>query len=92
MTEPANPFYRLLLIVSFLFVVTCLAYALVPLPDQPRWLQTYGWQILLIEVGGIILFGLLSMALDRVRILQEQAQGGPRQQDQDHLEESEPRP
>jgi hypothetical protein len=67
MQEPANPFYRLLLAVSFIFVLTALAYALLPWNEQPEWLRQHGWRILLVEVAGIILFGLLSMTLDRVR-------------------------
>jgi hypothetical protein len=71
--EPFNPFYLLLLAVSVVFVMTCLAYALLPWNEQPDWLRRYGWQVLLVEVAGVVLFGLLSMALDRIRALRKSA-------------------
>jgi len=84
--EPFNPFYWLLLIVSFLFVITALAVAVVPVlmekaleagADVPRHgfhrvLQEHGLWWLLYEVAAIILFGLLSMGLDRLRRLQRE--------------------
>lgn len=65
--EPRNPFYDLLIAVSVVFVVTVLAYALVPPQHQPPWFLRNGWIVLLIEVAAIVLFGLLSMGLDRWR-------------------------
>lgn len=67
--EPANPFYVLLSVASVLFVVTALALALVPLPQQPVWFRDHGWKILLIELVAVMLFSLASMALDRIRSL-----------------------
>lgn len=69
--EPRNPFYILLLAVSVAFVATVLAYAIVPWEQQPPWLQVNGWKLLLVEVGAIIVLGLLSMALDRWRFLRK---------------------
>ncbi len=71
MHERPNPFYRLLLVVSVAFVVTALAYAVVPWQAQPEWLKQHGWRILLTELAGIILFGLMSMVLDRIRSRRE---------------------
>jgi hypothetical protein len=88
--EPRNPLYFLLLVASLLFVVTALAYAVVPVleekardagqaPPPSPWrdaLRQDGWRWLLVEVAAMILFGLLSMGLDRLRRLQkERAQG-----------------
>src|SRR5436305_9638706 len=84
--EPRNPFYFLLLLASLMFAVTALAYALIPVieekardagePPPPSAfrdaLRNDGWQWLLYEVAAIILFGLLSMALDRLRRLQNE--------------------
>ncbi len=85
-TEPRNPFYFLLLIASLLFVVTALAYAFVPILEQKaseagqspppsplrEALNTQGWKWLLYELAAMVLFGVLSMALDRLRSLKKQ--------------------
>jgi hypothetical protein len=85
-TEPRNPFYLLLLLASLLFTLTAIAYAVVPLiEDKARaagevvpaspWRQALrddGWKWLLYEVGAVIVFGLLSMGLDRFRRLQKE--------------------
>jgi hypothetical protein len=84
--EPRNPFYTLLLIASFVFVLTALAWAIVPtIEDKARAagkplppsemrdvLRTNGGQWLLFEVAAMIVFGLLSMGLDRLRRLQNE--------------------
>jgi len=83
--EPRNPFYFLLLAASLLFVVTALAYAVIPTledkaqsagqvpPPSPfrETLRQDGWRWLLVEVAAMIVFGLLSMGLDRLRRLQK---------------------
>jgi hypothetical protein len=88
-TEPRNPFYFLLLIASLLFVVTALAYAFVPILEQRaseagqppppshfrEALNTQGWKWLLYELGAMMLFGLFSMGLDRLRSLKKQRGG-----------------
>ena len=85
-SEHRNPFYLLLLLASLLFAATALAYALVPsleenaieagqVPPQSAFrdaLRTDGWQWLLYEVGAMILFGVLSMGLDRLRSLKKE--------------------
>lgn len=73
MNKERNPFYVLLLFVSVAFIVTVLAYAVVPWDQQPAWLQQHGWQLLLVEVGLLIVFGLLSIGLDRIRTVQKDA-------------------
>jgi len=84
--EPRNPLYFLLLLASVLFVVTALAYAVVPVleekardagqaPPPSPWrdaLRQDGWKWILIEVGAMLLLGLLSMAVDRLRRLQKE--------------------
>ena len=85
-SEPHNPFYLLLLLASVLFAATALGYALVPsleekaveagqVPPQSAFrdaLRTDGWKWLLYEVGAMILFGVLSMGLDRLRSLKKE--------------------
>jgi hypothetical protein len=87
--EPRNPLYFLLLIASLLFVVTALAYAVVPelekkaaeagsAPPPSAWrdsLRQDGWQWLLWEVAAMIVLGLLSMGVDRLRRLQRERAG-----------------
>jgi uncharacterized membrane protein YkvA (DUF1232 family) len=68
-----NPYYLLLLVVSVLMVVTALAYALPPMRVQPDWLRLYGWRILIAEAVAVVVLGLLSMGLDRVRALRKKA-------------------
>jgi hypothetical protein len=84
--EPRNPFYLLLLLASFLFVLTALAYAIVPTleekakeagefpPPSPLRdaLRQDGWRWLLIEVAAMVGFGLASMGLDRLRRLKKE--------------------
>jgi hypothetical protein len=85
-SEPRNPFYLLLLVASVLFVITALAYGVVPIleekaaeagqPPPPSAfrdaLRADGWKWLLIEVAAMIVLALLSMGLDRLRSLQKQ--------------------
>ncbi len=85
-SEPRNPFYFLLLLASLLFVVTALAYVFIPILEQQATqagtppppsplrdaLRADGWLWLLYEVGAMVLFGLLSMGLDRLRSLQKE--------------------
>src|SRR5438445_8436578 len=84
--EPRNPFYFLLLAASFLFVVTALAVAVVPVLKEKaveadtevpregihRVIQEHGLWWVLYEVGAIIVFGLLSMGVDRLRRLKKE--------------------
>ena len=84
-SEPRNPLYLLLQLVSLLFVVTALGYALVPILEQKAAdagqpappsefraaMRADGWRWLLWEVGAIVVLALASMALDRLRALQK---------------------
>jgi hypothetical protein len=88
--EPRNPFYLLLLLASLLFVVTALAYGIVPTleekaaeagnppPPSPfrAALRTHGWQWLLYEVAAMLVFAVLSMGLDRLRSLRNERREG----------------
>jgi len=86
-SEPRNPFNGLLLLASFLFIVTLLAVCLVPVleqkaaeagrpPPPPTGLRLAlhqdGWRWLIYEVAAIVVFGLLSMVLDRLRSLKKE--------------------
>ena len=84
--EPRNPFYLLLLLVSLLFTVSALAVAVVPVlerkaadagqappPSEVRdALRNDGWRWLLVEVAAMVVFGLASMGLDRLRRLKKE--------------------
>jgi hypothetical protein len=86
---PRNPFYLLLLLSSVFFVVTALAYGLVPLLEQKarelgqapppspfrRALVNNGAKWLLYELGVMALFAALSMGLDRLRSLKKERAG-----------------
>ena len=79
--EPRNPFYLLLLIVGLAFIVTVLAYAVIPVieekakdagqmpPPSPfrEALRHDGWKWVLAEVALLVVLGLASMGLDRWR-------------------------
>jgi hypothetical protein len=85
-SEPRNPLYFLLLLASVLFVITALAYAVVPELEQkairagevpPRSefrdaLRANGGRWLLWEVAAMAVFGIASMALDRLRSLKKE--------------------
>jgi hypothetical protein len=85
--EPRNPFYFLLLAASLLFVLTALAYGLLPVLEQraaeagqPPPASTFrdalhrdGWKWLLYEVATMFVLGFLSMGLDRLRSLKNEA-------------------
>ncbi|HEV3256675.1 MAG TPA: hypothetical protein VG013_07350 [Gemmataceae bacterium] len=85
-SEPRNPFYWLLMLASVLFVATALAIAVVPTlenkareagqPPPPSPFRDAlrgeaGSRCLLYEVGAVLVFGFLSMALDRLRSLKK---------------------
>jgi hypothetical protein len=86
--ESRNPWSLLLLLASFLFVVTALAYAVVPVleekakeagefpPPSPfrDALRADGWKWLLVEVAAMVVFGLASMGLDHLRRLKKERQ------------------
>jgi hypothetical protein len=79
--EPRNWFYLLLNLASLLFVLTALAYALVPVLEQKAAeagnppppsefraaLRRDGWLWLLVEVAAVVVLALASMGLDRWR-------------------------
>jgi hypothetical protein len=84
-SEPRNPLYVLLLLASLLFVVTSLAYAVVPvleekardageLPPPSEFreaLRKQGWKWLLYEVGAVVVLSVASMAVDHLRTLKK---------------------
>ena len=84
--EPRNPFYLFLLLASLLFVLTCLAYGVVPVLEQKaaeagqpappspfrEALDADGWKWILYELAVMAVFAALSMGLDRYRSLQKE--------------------
>ena len=88
--EPHNPFYLLLLVAGLLFVVTALAYAVVPVLEQKAIdageppppsalrdaLRADGWKWLVAEVAAIVVLAFASMALDRLRTLNNEKKEG----------------
>jgi hypothetical protein len=84
--EPRNPLYLLLLLASLLFVVTALAYAVVPTLEQRAKdagqpppssefrdaLRKDGWRWLLYEVAAVVVLSVASMTVDRLRSLKKQ--------------------
>ena len=88
--EPHNPFYLLLLVAGLLFVLTALAYAIVPVLEQKALdagnppppsafrdaLRADGWRWLLYEVVVIVVLSFASMWLDRLRSLQSEKEQG----------------
>jgi hypothetical protein len=80
-SEPRNPFYLLLLFTGLLFIVTVLAYAVIPVLEQKAMdagtmppaspfrtaLRENGAIWVLLEVAALVILGLLSMGLDRYR-------------------------
>ncbi len=89
-TEPRNPFYLLLLVATLLFVVTALAYGVVPILEEKAAeagqmpppsafrdaLRADGWKWLLWELGAMAVLAFLSMGLDRLRSLQKERAAG----------------
>jgi hypothetical protein len=104
--EPRNPFYFLLLFASVLFVVTALAYAVVPVLEEKARdageepppsafrdaLRHDGWRWLLYQVVTMIVFGFLSMGLDRLRRLQKERSSKTIPSAKDESPPSPPRP
>lgn len=90
-TEPRNPLYLALLVVSLLFVLTALAYAIIPtlqeraveagaiVPESAfrDSLKKNGGKWLLWQLGGMFVLGLASMWVDRQRLrrLQNASEG-----------------
>lgn len=85
-SEPRNPLYLPLMGVCVLFVMTALAYALVPTLEEKAFeagmatghspfrdaLRTDGWKWLLVEVAAVIVLGIACMGLDRWRTFQKE--------------------
>ena len=72
----SNVFFRLLIVVSLLFIFTVLALAATmfgdPRSPANRWLDRYGTRLIAAEVAGIIVCAVAAMTLDRWRRLREE--------------------
>src|SRR5215210_1384099 len=90
-TEPRNPFYIMLLVAGLIFIMTVLAYAVIPVIEQKAMdagqmpppsplrdaLRQDGWKWVLAEVAILVVLGLLSMGLDRYRRWQDESKNPP---------------
>ena len=91
-TEPRNPLYLPFLAVCVLFVMTLLAYALIPTLEEKAFeagmargsspfrdaLLADGWKWLLYELAAVFVLGIACMGLDRWRTARkERAQRAP---------------
>src|SRR5580698_2012951 len=99
-TEPRNPFYFLMLVVSLIFVATVLAYVVVPAledkamdagtkpPPSPfrDSLRHDGWKWVLAEVAALVVLALLSMGLDRYRRWKQESESPPEKSDATEVE------
>ena len=65
MPKASRMCYVLLVIVSVAFVATVMAFTLLPWEAVPSWLKEDLLPIILVEVGAIVVLGLLSMSLDK---------------------------
>ncbi len=88
--EPRNPLYLLLLVIGLLFVVTAVAYAVIPVLEQKAEdkgepippspfrdaLRRDGGTWVLCELAALVVIGIASMMLDRLRSLKRSAVGG----------------
>ena len=84
--EPRNPLYLPLMAVCVLFVMTALAYALIPTLEEKAFeagvstahspfrdaLRADGWKWLLYEVAAVVILGIACMGLDCWRSLQKE--------------------
>lgn len=83
MTAASRTCYVLLVLVSITFVMTVMAFTLLPWETVPAALKDHLLLIVLAEVGTIIALGLLSMGLDK-----PPTTNGPMQEQQDEAKES----
>jgi hypothetical protein len=73
MPKASRMCYVLLVIVSVTFVATVMTFSLLPWESIPSWLKEDLLPIIVVEVGAIIVLGLLSMSLDKPPTLPPQA-------------------
>jgi amino acid transporter len=87
--EPRNPLYLLLIVIGLLFVVTAVAYAVIPVLEQKAQdkgealgpspfrdaLRRDGGTWILCELAVLVVIGIASMVLDRLRSLKRTTTG-----------------
>ena len=68
-STPINPFWKAVVVSGFLFVGTALAILTTPLGDQLSpgniFMRKHGALLAAIEVGAVLVTGVLAMALDQ---------------------------
>ena len=92
--EPRNPLYFLLLLVGFVFCLTAVAYALIPVLEQKAIdagnppptspfrdaLRAHGGRWVLYELAVLFVVAIASMVLDRLRTLRQPPPSGDNDQ------------
>lgn len=79
-STPVNPFWKAVIVTGFLFCGTTLAIVMTQFGDRQspanKFLRKHGAMLASIEVGSVLISGVLAMALDQKQSSQRQ----PRQQ------------
>ncbi len=85
-STPVNPFWKAVIVTGFLFVATTLAIVMTPYGEQKSsvniFLRKHGALLAAIEVGAVLVSGVLAMAID-----QRQTQAAARSQTPPSTEE-----
>ena len=76
-STPVNPFWKAVIVTGFLFVGTTLAIVMTQFGDRQSpaniFLRKHGALLASIEVGAVLVSGVLAMALDQKQTRQEQS-------------------
>ncbi len=76
-STPVNPFWKAVIVTGFLFVGTTLAIVMTPYGEQKSpvniFLRKHGALLASIEVGAVLVSGVLAMGLDQKQTRQEQS-------------------
>jgi hypothetical protein len=80
-STPVNPFWKAVIVTGFLFVGTTLAIVMTPYGEQKSpvniFLRKHGAILASIEVGAVLVSGVLAMALDQRQTRHQQASNTP---------------
>ncbi len=68
-STPVNPFWKAVIVTSFLFVATTLAIVMTQFGDRQSpaniFLRQHGALLAAVEVGAVLISGVLAMAIDQ---------------------------